>query len=57
VLVQQGDPQWLAWEQVPGFPLAQLLDAGSTRTLRQRGCNLMNAMYNIYVCYNMQKVY
>jgi hypothetical protein len=31
------------------FPLDQLLAPGSTRILRQRGCNLENAMYERYM--------
>jgi hypothetical protein len=56
VLVLRGDPWWQVRKQTPRFPRDQLLAPGSTRTLRQRCCNLMNAMYEIYVCYDMQKV-
>jgi hypothetical protein len=48
------DPLWQARELAPGLPLGQLLAREWARTLRQRGCNLMNAMSEIYVCHDMQ---
>jgi hypothetical protein len=50
----RGDPRWQALELAPGLPLEQLLARGWARTLRQRGCNLMNAMSKIHVCHDMQ---
>jgi hypothetical protein len=49
-----GDPQWQARELAPDLPRGQLLAQGWARTLRQRGCNLMNARDKIYVWYDMQ---
>jgi hypothetical protein len=56
VLVKRGDPRWQLREHALGL-LAQHLALESARTLHRRGCNLTNAMYKIYVCYYMQKVY
>jgi hypothetical protein len=50
----QGDPRCQARERAPRFPLGQLLAREWARTLRQRGCNLMNAMSDIHVCHDMQ---
>jgi hypothetical protein len=50
----RGDPLWQAQELAPGLPRGQLLAQEWARTLRQRGCKLMNAMNEIYVCHDMQ---
>jgi hypothetical protein len=49
----RGDPLWQARELAPGLPHGQLLARECARTLRQRGCNLMNAMSKIYVWHDM----
>jgi hypothetical protein len=46
--VLRGDLLWPAREQVPGL-LAQLFASESACTLYQRGCNLTNGMYDIYI--------
>jgi hypothetical protein len=38
----------------PGLPPEQLLAPARGCTLRQRGCNLSNAMNKKCVCYDMQ---
>jgi hypothetical protein len=48
------DPQWQARELAPELPHGQLLAREGARPLRQQGCNLMNAMSEIYVCHDMQ---
>ena len=40
----QADPRWRALVLDPGLPLEQLLAPAQGCTLRQRGCNLSNAM-------------
>ena len=46
----QADPLVQALVLDPGLPLEQLLAPARGRTLRQRGCNLSNAMNrNMYV--------
>ena len=51
--------QWLAGPLVQarvldlGLPPEQLLAPARGCTLRQRGCNLSNAMNKKYVCYDM----
>jgi hypothetical protein len=50
----RGDPQWQARELALDLPRGQLLAQERARTLRQRGCNLMNAMNKIYVWHDMQ---
>jgi hypothetical protein len=40
----QVDPQWQVLVLDPGLPPEQLLALARGRTLRQRGCNLSNAM-------------
>jgi hypothetical protein len=50
----RGDPLWQARELAPGLPLGQLLARERARTLHQRGCNLMSAMSEIYVCHDIQ---
>jgi hypothetical protein len=40
----QADPLWQALVLDPGLPPEQLLAPARGRTLRQRGCNLSNAM-------------
>jgi hypothetical protein len=50
----RGDPLWQARELAPGLPRGQLLARKWARTLRQRGCNLMNVMSETYICYDMQ---
>jgi hypothetical protein len=47
------DPQWQALVLDPGLPPDQLLAPARAGTLRQRDCNLSNAMNKIYVCYDM----
>jgi hypothetical protein len=49
-----GDPLWQARELAPGLPRGQLLAREWARTLRQRGCSLINAMSEIYVYHDMQ---
>ena len=50
----RGDPRWQAREVASRLPLGQLLAQELARTLRQRGCNLINAMSEIHVCHDMQ---
>jgi hypothetical protein len=50
----QADPRWRALVLDPGLPPEQLLAPARGCTLRQRGCNLSNAMSKKYVCYDMQ---
>jgi hypothetical protein len=50
----QADPRWQVLVLDPGLPPEQLLQRGCT--LRQRGCNLSNAMNKIFVCYDMQNL-
>jgi hypothetical protein len=50
----RGDPLWQARELAPSLPHGQLLAREWARTLRQRCCNLLNAMSKIYVCHDMQ---
>jgi hypothetical protein len=50
----RGDPRWQAPELAPDFSRGQLLAQERARTLRQRGCNLMNAMDKIYVWHDMK---
>jgi hypothetical protein len=50
----QTDPRWQALVLDPGLPPEQLLAPARGCTLRQRGCNLSNAMNKKYVCYDMQ---
>jgi hypothetical protein len=50
----QADPRRLALVLHPGLPPEQLLAPTRGCTLRQRGCNLSNAMNKKYVCYEMQ---
>jgi hypothetical protein len=52
----RGDPRWQALVLAPGLLLDQLLAQGCARTLRQRGCNLSNAMNKIFICYDMQNL-
>ena len=52
----QADPLVQALVLDPGLPPEQLLAPARGRTLRQRGCNLSNAMNKIYVCYEMQNL-
>jgi hypothetical protein len=40
----QADPRWQVLVLDPGLPPEQLLAPSRGRTLRQRGCNLSNAM-------------
>jgi hypothetical protein len=40
----------------PGLPPKQVLAPARGCTLRQRGCNLSNAMNKIYECYDMQNL-
>ena len=40
----QADPRWQVLVLDPGLPPEQLLAPARGRTLRQRGCNLSNAM-------------
>ena len=40
----QADPRWQALVLDPGLPLEQVLAPARGCTLRQRGCNLSNAM-------------
>jgi hypothetical protein len=49
MLMQRGVPRRQAWELAPGLLLAQFLAPESTRTLRPRDYNLMNAMHKIYI--------
>jgi hypothetical protein len=49
----QVDPRWQVLVLDPGLPPEQLLAPARGCTLRQRGCNLSNAMYKIYVCYDL----
>jgi hypothetical protein len=59
VLVLRGDPRWQVQEQALRFPPHQLLTPELARILRQKCCNLTNAMYDIYIfiCCDMQKIY
>jgi hypothetical protein len=50
----QADPRWRALVLDPGLPPEQLLAPARGCTLRQRGCNLSNAMSKKYICYDMQ---
>ena len=50
----QADPRWQVLMLDPGLPSEQVLASARRCTLRQRGCNLSNAMNKIYVCYDMQ---
>ena len=50
----QADPRWQVLVLDPGLPPEQLLAPARGCTLRQRGCNLSNAMNKKYVCYDMQ---
>ena len=50
----QADPRWQALVLDPGLPPEQLLAPARGCTLRQRGCNLSNAMNKKHVCYDMQ---
>jgi hypothetical protein len=50
----QADPRWQDLVLDPRLPLEQLLAPARGCTLRQRGCNLSNAMNKKYVCYDMQ---
>jgi hypothetical protein len=52
----QADPRWQVLVLDPGLPPEQLLAPARGRTLRQRGCNLSNAMNKIFVCYDMQNL-
>jgi hypothetical protein len=52
----QAYPRWQALVLDPGLPPEQVLAPARGRTLRQRGCNLSNAMNKIYVCYVMQNL-
>jgi hypothetical protein len=52
----QTDPRWQALVLDPGLPSEQVLALARGCTLRQRGCNLSNAMNKIYVCYEMQNL-
>jgi hypothetical protein len=52
----QADPRWQALVLDPGLPPEQVLAPTRGGTLRQRGCNLSNAMNKIYVCYDMQNL-
>jgi hypothetical protein len=52
----QADPRWQVLVLDPGLPPEQLLDPARGCTLRQRGCNLSNAMNKRYVCYDMQNL-
>jgi hypothetical protein len=49
----QTDPRRLALVLDPGLAPEQLLAPARGCTLRQRGCNLSNAMDKKYVCYDM----
>jgi hypothetical protein len=49
----QVDPRWQVLVLDPGLPPEQLLALARGCTLRQRGCNLSNAMNKICVCYCM----
>ena len=50
----QADPRRQTLVLDPGLPPEQLLAPARGCTLRQRGCNLLNAMSKKYVCYDMQ---
>jgi hypothetical protein len=50
----RGDPRWQARELAPGLYRGQLHARGLARTLRQRDCNLMNAMSKTYAWHDMQ---
>jgi hypothetical protein len=50
----RGDLLWQVRELALDLTRGQLLARERAHTLRQRGCNLMNAMSEIYVCYDMQ---
>jgi hypothetical protein len=50
----QADPRWRALVLDPRLPPEQLLAPARGCTLRQRGCNLSNAMSKKYICYGMQ---
>jgi hypothetical protein len=52
----QADPRWQVLVLDLGLPPEQLLAPTRGCTLRQRGCNLSNAMNKIYVCYDMQNL-
>ena len=48
----QVDPRWQVLVLDPGLPSKQLLALARGCTLRQRGCNLSNAMSKKHVCYD-----
>jgi hypothetical protein len=48
----QADPLGQALVQDPGLPSEQLLAPARGCILRQRGCNLSNAMSKKHVCYD-----
>jgi hypothetical protein len=50
----QAYPRWQAMVLDSRLPPEQLLAPARGCTLRQRGCNLSNAMNKKYVCYDMQ---
>jgi hypothetical protein len=52
----QADPRWQVLVLDPRLPHVQLLAPARGCTLRQRGCNLSNAMNKIYVCYDIQSL-
>jgi hypothetical protein len=47
------DHRWQSRELAPGLPCGKLLAQGRARTLRQRDCNLMNAMSKIDAWHGM----
>jgi hypothetical protein len=47
------DPRWQFRKLAPGLPRGQLLAQGRAHTLRQRDCNIMNAMIKIYAWHDM----
>jgi hypothetical protein len=52
----QANPRRQALVLDPGLPPEQVLAPTRGCTLRQRGCNLSNAMNKIYGCYEMQNL-
>ena len=50
----RGAPRWQARKLAPGLPRGQLLAREWARSLRRRGCNLINSMSKIYVWHGMQ---
>jgi hypothetical protein len=52
----QADPLGQALVLDPGLPREQHLAPARGCTLHPRGCNISNAINEIYACYDMQKL-